>query len=174
MKNVLMKIQETVVKYADIISQISGVDVEVVDQRLFRVAGTGMFGDKINEDMSAEGYVYNKVLETENRQIIYNPGKEEICRACPHCNACSEEIEISMPIRLEQEIVGVIGLVGTSKEQKERILGDEQLYLDFMEQIADFISTKAKEFVELENKNTLLGTLNSTISHIEQGFSLLG
>ena len=36
-KSILMQIQETVVKYADIVSQISRVDVEVVDDRLYRV-----------------------------------------------------------------------------------------------------------------------------------------
>lgn len=174
MDNILMKIQDTAVKYADIISQIARVDVEVVDAHLFRVAGTGIFSDKINEDMSSEGYVYNKVLETGLRQIIYEPGREDICQACPHCNACSEEIEISMPVRLDDEIIGIIGLVGTSKEQKERITKDETLYLEFLEQIADFISTKAREYVELENKNILLGTLDCTISHIEQGILILG
>ena len=52
MSNLLVKIQDTVMKYADIVSQIADVDVEVVDDRLFRVAGTGMFRVKINQDMS--------------------------------------------------------------------------------------------------------------------------
>ena len=55
-KSILMRIQETVVKYTDIVSQISGVDVEVVDDRLYRVAGTGIFSGRVNENMAAEGY----------------------------------------------------------------------------------------------------------------------
>ena len=174
MSSILMKIQDTVVKYADIVSKISRVDVEVVDEQLFRVAGTGMFSTKVNEDMSAEGYVYHQVLRTGRRQVIYEPGRELICRSCPHCNACREEIEISMPVRLGSEIIGIIGLVGSSREQKERIMRDEQLYMDFLEQIAEFISAKAGEYVELESKNVLLGTLDCTISHIEQGIMILG
>ena len=42
MDKLLMKIQDTVMKYADIVSQIADIDVEVVDNELFRVAGTGM------------------------------------------------------------------------------------------------------------------------------------
>lgn len=79
MSNLLVKIQDTVMKYADIVSQIADVDVEVVDDRLFRVAGTGMFREKINQDMSEEGYVYRHVLGTGETQIIYEPGKETIC-----------------------------------------------------------------------------------------------
>ena len=41
MESILVKIQDTVAKYADVLSKISRVDVEVVDNRLYRVAGTG-------------------------------------------------------------------------------------------------------------------------------------
>lgn len=174
MESILVKIQDTVAKYADVVSQISRIDVEVVDNRLYRVAGTGMFSEKVNEDMSTEGYVYRQVLRTGRRQIIYSPGREMICQNCPHCNDCQEEIEISMPVRMGTDIIGIIGLVGSSREQKERILQDEQLYLDFLEQIADFITTKAKEYKELDDKNRLLDTLDCTISHIEQGIMIIG
>ncbi len=147
---------------------------EVVDHNLFRVAGTGMFSGKVNEDMSEEGYVYRQVLRTGRRQVIYEPGKEMICYACPQRDVCQEEIEISMPLRLGTRIIGVIGVVGSTREQKERILGDEALYMDFLEQIAVFIATKAREYTELEGKNALLGTLDCTIDHIDQGIMLLG
>ena len=61
-------------------------------------------------------------LNTGKQEIIYNPGRERLCRNCPKQNICQEEIEISMPIRLKSETIGVIGLVGSSREQKERIL----------------------------------------------------
>ena len=173
MKSLLMKIQDTVIKYADIISKISTIDVEVVDENLFRVAGTGLFKDKVNRDMSAEGYVYRKVLQTGRREIIYNPRKEHICLSCPFCQKCREEIEFSMPIQFDDKIIGVIGLVGSNKEQKTRILQDEKLYIDFIEQIADFISTKAKEMVEIENKNAIIHTLDCTIEHIEHGVMII-
>ena len=174
MSNLLVKIQDTVMKYADIVSQIADIDVEVVDDRLFRVAGTGMFRDKINRDMSEEGYVYRHVLGTGETQIIYEPGKETICQACPRCNDCREEIEISMPVRMSGEVIGIIGLVGTSREQKRRILESEKLYMEFLGQIAEFISAKAQEYVSQESRAALLGALNCTMDYISQGVILLG
>lgn len=174
MGSILVKIQDTVAKYADVVSQIARVDVEVVDHRLYRVAGTGIFSDKVNEDMSAEGYVYRHVLKTGQRQIIYMPGEDTICQNCPRCNDCREKIEISMPVHMGKEIIGIIGLVGSSREQKERILKDEQLYMEFLEQIADFITAKAGEYKELDNKNKLLDTLDCTIGHIDQGIMIIG
>lgn len=174
MASILLEIQETVMKYADIMSKVAQVEVEVVDANLFRVAGTGFFAEHVNEDMSAEAYVYRQVLQNGTMELIYNPGEEEICQNCPRKGDCKEQIEISMPIRLGDEIIGVIGLVGSSTEQKERVLGNETMYLELLEQIADFISVKAAEVTELKRRNVLLDTLDTVISHVEQGVLVLG
>lgn len=173
MPSILLEIQETVKKYADIMSKIAQVEVEVVDDNLFRVAGTGIFAGHINEDMSSEGYVYRHILRTGNTELIYNPGKEDICQRCPKKNSCREEIEISMPLHLDGEIIGVIGLVGSTKEQKELILLSETMYLELLAQIADFISVKAAEVTEMKKRTVLLDTLDCVINHIERGILIL-
>lgn len=174
MPSILVEIQETVMKYAEIMSKVAQVEVEVVDENLFRVAGTGLFAAHINEDMSREGYVYRHILRTGSREIIYNPGKEGLCESCPKRNICQEEIEISMPIRLGKETIGVIGLVGSSREQKERVLDNESMYLELLEQIADFISVKAAEVAELKRRTVLLNTLDCVINHVERGILIFG
>lgn len=55
MPSILLEVQETVMKYADIMSKVAQVEVEVVDENLFRVAGTGIFEQHVNEDMAQEG-----------------------------------------------------------------------------------------------------------------------
>lgn len=174
MSSILLDIQDTVSKYADIISQISGVDVEVVDSDLYRVAGTGIFRDKVNQHMAQEGHVYSLVLKTGERKIVYDPGKDPVCQTCCSKTCCKEQIEISMPVRLKQQIIGVIGIVGSTQAQKQRILSDEKLYLDLLEQIADFIASKAKEVQKLREKDFLIDVLNYTMAHIEQGVLILG
>ena len=174
MSSILLDIQDTVSKYADIISQISAVDVEVVDSDLYRVAGTGIFRDKVNQHMAQEGHVYSLVLKTGEQKIVYDPGKDPVCQTCRSKTCCKEQIEISMPVRLKQQIIGVIGIVGSTQAQKQRILSDEKLYLDLLEQIADFIASKAKEVQKLREKDFLIDVLNYTMAHIEQGVLILG
>lgn len=174
MPSILLEIQETVMKYADIMSKVAQVEVEVVDENLFRVAGTGIFEQHVNEDMAQEGYVYEHLLRTGNVEIIYNPGKERLCQKCPKMDICSEEIEISMPIRLGGEIIGVIGLVGSTPEQKERVLSNEKMYLDLLAQIAEFIAVKAGELTESKKRAVLLDALDCVINHVEKGILILG
>lgn len=77
--------------------------------------------------------MYRQVLANGTRTLIYDPGEEEICHNCSRKGDCKEEIEISMPIRLGDEIIGVIGLVGSSIEQRIRILENEKMYLELLQ-----------------------------------------
>ena len=79
-----------------------------------------------------------------------------------------------MPVRMSGEVIGIIGLVGTSREQKNRILESEKLYMEFLGQIAEFISAKAQEYVSQENKAALLDALNAAMDCITQGLIILG
>lgn len=170
----LRNVQAAVVSYAGIISKIAGVDVEVVDENLYWVAGTGMFAAGVDANMAQEGHVYRKVLETGKRRVIYQPGEELVCQGCPNFLHCPEEIELAMPILAEDHPIGVIGLVGSSREQKLHILENEALFLELIEQIADFISVKAMERERDQQREALLSTLNATLGHIQQGILILG
>ena len=173
MAGILLEIQETVKKYTEIMAKVSNVDVEVVDTDLFRVAGTGMFADHINEDMSHEGYTYRHVLKTGQLQVIYSPGREQICNSCPKRDSCDEEIEIAMPICACNEIIGVIGLVGSNVQQRNVILQNEETYLGLIEQIASFIAAKAIERIDQKQKESLLSALAFTINNMEEGVLII-
>lgn len=173
MNKILRQIQEAVEKYTNIMAQVSGVDVEVVDVSLFRVAGTGMFAQNVNKDMSDEGYAYRQVLDTGKLQVIYEPGRDRICQNCPKLGSCAEKIEIAMPIRVGKSIIGVIGLVGSTVEERDHILKNETTYLGLIEQIASFIAAKAAETLDQQRRQELLSALACTINHMEQGLLIL-
>lgn len=174
MSEILLEIRETVDKYAAIMSKISGVDVEIVNEQLFRIAGTGIFEKLVNQDMSTEGYAYREVLKTGKLQVIYNPGNAPICTKCPRCSHCTEKIEIAMPIRAGKKTIGVIGLVGSSDAQRSTILADEATYLGLIEQIASFIGSKAIERIDQKQKESMRSALECTVNHMEQGILILG
>ena len=171
---ILSRIQDTVQQYADVISKVSGVDVEVVDNNLFRVAGTGIYAGNTGTDMSDEGYVYKHILKTGETKVIYCPGEDVLCRSCPSKTSCKETIEISMPIEIEEEIIGVIGLVGSTEEQKTLILQNEKLFIEFIKQISYFIAAKVMEERNKEIFGSIIDTLDSVINYMEQGVVVIG
>lgn len=169
MSSILKDMQETVIKYAEVLSQILRVDVEIVDKDLLRIAGTGMFEDKINENMGKEGHVYSQVMKTGKEQIVMEPGEHPICKFCYKQQRCDETFEVSMPIKIGKEVIGVIGLVCFTQEQREHILDNLAIFTEFLEQISDLISSKANEELEKYKLVNIISVLSSIIEKVEQG-----
>ncbi len=165
----LSNIADTVQKYAKITAEIAKVDVEVVDSKLVRVAGTGIFSDGINTDVSENSHVYKNAIATGERQIVSEPGKDERCKNCRLKNECHETFEISMPINMKGEIIGVIGMACDNEESKKIILDNLDSYMEFLEQIADFIATKAYEDEEAKNKMSIISMLKLITRSMDEG-----
>ncbi|CAB1254901.1 sigma 54-interacting transcriptional regulator [Clostridium sp. MT-14] len=169
----LKQIQPTVIKYANIISKTINVDVEIVDKNFLRIAGTGIYSQKTDEDISTEGYVYNHVLKTGETQVIESPGKNFLCRNCNNRKHCIEKMQVSMPIIYEEKIIGVIGFICSDDEQKQRVKKNIKSYLEILEQISDFI--RAKIYAHFENKrnNMMIDLLKQVIDSVNKGVVVL-
>ncbi|MEW9097201.1 MAG: sigma 54-interacting transcriptional regulator [Clostridiaceae bacterium] len=173
MASYLMEIQDSVIKYANIISQVLNVEVEIVDENLYRVAGTGIFKDKINRNMADEGYAYKNVLKSGQTQIIYDPGKDELCIPCPKRDICEEKFEMSSPIKLKGETIGVIGLICLTDEQRNHLMERFDIHMAFLKQISEFISIAAYDKKENIRNQTLMELFNTIIDKVDQGVLIL-
>ena len=113
------------------ISKVLDVDVTVVSKDLYRIAGTGIFKDKIGDKISEEA-VYSNVLKTGNSYII-NKEIEIRCKSCSSREHCKELADICTPIKLGSENLGILGIAAFTEEQKQKILSKDkelrELYL---------------------------------------------
>lgn len=174
MQTILQDIQETVTKYANIISRMINVDVDIVDSDFVRIAGTGVYKDKANENMSAEAYIYREVIATGKTQVVNQPGKDPLCQPCTKKSTCVEKFEICTPIKLGQEIIGSIGLVCFTDDQKSHLLERFDIYLEFVAQIADFISAKAYENREHKRTELMIKLMEQVIDKTDMGVIAIG
>lgn len=173
MTTILREIQNTVRQYAEIISQVINVDVEIVDHQFFRIAGTGFYKDQLDENMASEGFVFRTAMETGQTQIIKDPGRNKLCISCPKQLICAEKLEMCKPIKLGQEIIGIIGLICFTDEQRERLLGNFNAYLAFLDQIAEFIASKAYEKKEKQRTGLMIDLMNQVIDKTNRGIIIL-
>ncbi|MCY6483044.1 sigma 54-interacting transcriptional regulator [Clostridium aestuarii] len=169
MEEVLKKMQDTVSRYANVLSEILKVDVEIVDAKLDRIAGTGVFAEKVDLNISDEGYVYKKVIETGKMKVIEMPGEHEICKKCPKKNICNETFEMSTPIKINDKVIGVIGFVCFTENQKKHIFENYDTFIEFLNQISELIASKAFEIIKNYEKLAIFDLLNVIIDKIEQG-----
>lgn len=173
MRTILYDIQPAVIRYANIISKVLKVDVEIADINLIRIAGTGIYKNKMNRSMEKEGGVYKRALQTGSPQTICNPGENELCADCSKYQKCEEKFEMCTPIRLGDEIIGVIGLICFTDNQKEYLMKDFDAYMEFLQQISEFISITAYENKEKKREETLLKSLNLVIDKMDRGVIIL-
>lgn len=161
----LKNIQESVIRYANVISNILKIDVEIVDKGLNRIAGTGIFKNKINENIKKNGFVYEETINKKRIQLIENPGEHRLCKKCLDKDNCLEKMEVSFPIIYEDKVIGVIGVVCSTIEQKSRLLNDLDTIVSFIEQISDLISAKvseySKEIIEMKSLEFFKEIVNS-------------
>ncbi|WP_294703213.1 sigma 54-interacting transcriptional regulator [uncultured Fusobacterium sp.] len=164
--SLLKKIQNHVKEYAEIIAEILKCDVEIVDEDLIRIAGTGLYDENINE--ITKGTVYKHVFESKKSRIVIDPKEDELCEGCEHKAYCTETLEISAPIFYKDKVIGVIGLVCFSEEDKRRLLKNIETHIKFTEKIADFISSKIFELEEELEKKEIMGIMKQIINNYDK------
>ncbi|MCT4584662.1 MAG: sigma 54-interacting transcriptional regulator [Peptostreptococcaceae bacterium] len=169
MENLLLKIQESAIRYANVISNVIGIDVEIVDNNFNRVAGTGIYKDEINKNIIKEGFIYNHVMKLNKNIIIENPKENELCKSCKQKKNCKEEILIATPIEMDKNIIGVIGLVCSNENQKLLIKDKIKEHLNFIKEISELLTSKIKEFMELEEHKKRVLMFNEIIENMDKG-----
>lgn len=162
----LKKIQNYVKDYAEIIADILQCDVEIVDEYLVRISGTGLYEENIDE--ITKGTVYRHVFESKKSRIVINPKEDDLCKNCEHKENCTETLEISAPIFYKDKVIGVIGLVCFTEEDKRRLLKNMETHLRFTEKIADFISGKVFEFEEELEKKERIEIMKQIINNYDK------
>lgn len=169
MENILINLRKDIQKFAETISQIIQMDVEIMDKNFIRVGGTGRLKNKVGQSMTEESHIYKKVLETGKEYVILNPKEDIHCSRCPSIQNCKEKLEVSTPIFLNNEVAGVIGLICFNNQQKLNFINKQEKYLNFLKQISGFISSQAYLFLENSYAESKKEFLKVILNKIEEG-----
>ncbi len=145
----LQDISSSVKQVAEAISIALGVEVEIVNDQLTIIAGTGIYAEKIGQKEEAGkldgNYLYARVLRSGKTQCIDDVLKEEHYGGTYNEQIHSGELaEICTPIRNGREVIGIIGLVAYNEEQKSILLDKNRSMVTFVEKMADLLAAKAQ------------------------------
>ncbi len=176
--SVLNGIRKSVQQVAEAISIALGVEVEIVDNKLNILGGTGPYRDQIGQkeeggDLEGE-YLYARVLRSGVTQYVEDARKDEDYDVTGKGYTVSGELsEICTPIVLNGRIIGIIGLVAFSEEQK-RILADKNRNMtDFVEKMADLLAAKADQQETLENVEVSRNEMSTVLETTHEGIFAL-
>ncbi len=141
----LKEIVSYVSQFAEVIATVTGIDVEVVDADLVRIAGTGIHADGVGSSMQSAGELYYHALQNCEPLFVDNPKDNPICSRCRSRITCTEKLTICAPIVANRTIIGIIGLLCYSETDKGKIIQNRDIYLYFVKQMADAIARLAQQ-----------------------------
>lgn len=164
----LTKIKSSVQKISEAISSVIKVDVTVVDNQLNRISGTGRYKERIGEKVNHNS-VFGFAIKQGESFIIENPSKHSACLKCESISNCKEHAEVCCPIKIDDTVVGVIGLIAFEEKQKSAIIENQSNLLKFLNRMADLISSKLLEQANTDKIKVLVRELEIVIDSVDKG-----
>ncbi|MEL7567293.1 MAG: sigma 54-interacting transcriptional regulator [Dehalobacterium sp.] len=161
-----IKEKEMIQKIAEAVAAVLLMDVTIVDDKLNRIAGTGHFK---NNTPVPKNSVFEKAIQTGRSFIITNPKENIECGNCDHKQKCCETAEICCPIILGNKIGGVLGIVTVDEEKKRLFVEKQEIYLNFLEKMANLVAAKLSERQILQNLYNTKKELETTINILDYG-----
>jgi len=152
MKYNISKIINSLIGITDAIKSVLNLDLTIVDSDLKRIIATGRYSKEIGKKVD-ENSVFSYAIENKKSFIIKNPKQHIACMNCSKRNNCEEYAEICSPIKIEDEVIGVIGLIAFTSEQRDMIIKNDINILLFLDKMSELIAT---EMLEENNRQKLL------------------
>ncbi|MGB4437712.1 MAG: sigma 54-interacting transcriptional regulator [Sedimentibacter sp.] len=163
--SVLMSIKTELLHIVEALHAVTNVDILIVDDNLDRIVSTVQkeyVGNKA-PIFSA----FHKCIMTGEQFFLKNPKEDPICIKCENLRSCKELIEFCIPIKLNDEIIGVLGMCAYDEVAKQNLIVNQDSYMNFESQLSDIISTILSEknaAKKLEYKSSELVTLINSLN----------
>ncbi len=130
----------TIQHVAKSIAAVLNVEIMIMDDKLNKLGGTVN-----NEKNYYISNIYKHIMKTGDEVIVDNPGFHYLCENCKNYKCCPQKAEFDFPIKIGDEIVGILSIVGYTEEHKRIMLSRKDDYIKFLEVMCQMISTKAVE-----------------------------
>ncbi|EOA8071945.1 sigma 54-interacting transcriptional regulator [Escherichia coli] len=166
-QSVLMQIQPTIQRFARMLASVLLLEVEIVDENLCRVAGTGAYGKFLGRQLSGNSRLLRHVLETKTEKVVTQSRFDPLCEGCDSKENCREKAFLGTPVILQDRCVGVISLIAVTHEQQEHISDNLREFSDYVRHISTiFVSKLLEEQGPGDNISKIFATM---IDNMDQG-----
>lgn len=166
-QSVLMQIQPTIQRFARMLASVLQLEVEIVDENLCRVAGTGAYGKFLGRQLSGNSRLLRHVLETKTEKVVTQSRFDPLCEGCDSKENCREKAFLGTPVILQDRCVGVISLIAVTHEQQEHISDNLGEFSDYVRHISTiFVSKLLEDQGPGDNISKIFATM---IDNMDQG-----
>ncbi|HRU41405.1 MAG TPA: sigma 54-interacting transcriptional regulator [Candidatus Diapherotrites archaeon] len=168
----LKLIDDKIQSLAESLSSILNVETTVVDEHLLRIAGTGDFYHRINES-SPENSLFAKVLKSGKAELNLYDKKNPICQTCNSSDTCKELKSMILPIKVENDIIGVASFVSFNAAQDQLMVEKKEEYLELLKHFAESIEKEIMSIKMVNKLNMGIAEINGIINSINRSIIIL-
>ena len=166
-QSVLMQIQPTIQRFARMLASVLQLEVEIVDDNLCRVAGTGAYGKYLGRPLSGNSRLLRYVLESKKEKVVTHSRFDPLCEGCDSKDNCREKAFLGTPVILQDRCVGVISLIAVTHEQQEHINDNLREFSDYVRHISTIFVSKLLE--DQSGSDNISKIFSTMIENMDQG-----
>lgn len=140
MDAIFRSIQPVLQIFADSASSLLKLDVEIIDQKLERIACTGIARSLIGNRLTPEG-VLNDTLyrKKEKSTVIERPGTDSRCIHCHRYGQCPWKGAIYSAIWINGTPCGIFGLTASSEAQSCHLFENMEQFIGYSNIMSEFL-----------------------------------
>ncbi|MBV4368416.1 sigma 54-interacting transcriptional regulator [Erwinia phyllosphaerae] len=167
----LMAIQPVIMNFSSLLANVLGMEVEVVDRHLIRIAGTGPYGHSFGHSPEGNTHLLRKVIETQKEMVVVDSRHNLLCKDCQHRHSCKEQAFIGVPVVTAQRCLGVISLIAVNNEQQRKLSDNAEMFVQYMWHVSRLLVANLAS-VQLKNPQNNVAW-NILLENMDQGVILL-
>lgn len=168
----LKLIDDKIQSLAESLSSILNIETTVVDDNLLRIAGTGDFYHRINEN-SPKNSLFAKVLKSGEPELNLYDETNPVCLSCSKRDTCKESKSMIYPIKVEDYIVGVVSFASFNSTQDRLMIRKKNEYFDMLMHFAESIEKEINSIKMVNKLNMGIAEINGIINSINKGIIIL-
>ncbi|OSM95681.1 MULTISPECIES: sigma-54 interaction domain-containing protein [Lonsdalea] len=166
----LMNLQPTITHFTQMLSQVLGLEVEIVDNRLLRVAGSGPYRSRIGHPPEHR-HLLQYVVDHKKEKVVIHSRHDPVCRRCGEFGRCGELAFLGLPVMHEGVCLGVISLAAITPEQQRRLQENIDVFSDYVRHVSSLLMANlTKSPAARHDMDALFTTL---INSMDQGILAL-
>lgn len=169
----LARIRSMVQDVAEAISAALDIEVEIVDENLTVIGASARYRDRIGQKEEygqLDGdFLYARTLRTGEACVVEDPRSDPRYDPSSLAGTTEELGEICSPIKADGTVVGVIGLVAFTPEQKSLLLQKTGGVLLFLKHMGRLLAAKIAENEAMGRLTLLSRELSTILETIHEG-----
>ena len=173
--SLLNDISVNVQQVADATGIVLGVEVEIVDEELTIIGGTGKYADMVGQKEEAGelagNSLYARVLRSGITEFVEDAlHSESYGLSVGYSGSDTPELaEVCTPIKISGRIIGIIGLFAINEEERAILLDKGRNMAAFLEKMADLLAAKAEQRRALLTTRISMGEIETLLETAHEG-----